>query len=114
MSYLSITIQMLKDIWAKNKGQSPFRGNKVTLIHPNGWYFILGKFRIVPVDDIYRVRMHICFMNGDTLSNLDSYIRFLFGIDLDDCHLEDLLPVLEWCETHESTKFGEVLKSMTK
>jgi hypothetical protein len=114
---LSITVDMLKNIWAKNmeKPVNEYTDNKVTLVHPNGWFFSLGKFRTIPCFDYYRVRMYIQYKvfneNKEEFRCFNPFVRIFFGVDLDDCSLEELQPILEWCEKHRTQ---ELIDSFSK
>lgn len=116
-SDLSITVDMLKSVWGKNmdKPLEEYKDNKVKLIHPNGWYFSLGKFRTIPTPNYYRVRMHIQYKisvgNKEEFRCFYSFASMFFGLDLDDCWLDDLEPLLRWCEKYKAEDFaGAFLK----
>ena len=110
---LSITVDMLKNIWAKFADRNIYKDNKVDLIHPNGWHFSLGKFRIVPRDNYYRARLYIDYKvvtNGEeTFESFSPFAQLFFGVDLDDCHLDELCPILAWCEKHTAAEFHKTL-----
>lgn len=106
-----ITVEMLKMIWAKNTNDK-FKDNKVSLIHPNGWIFILGKFRTIPTEGWYHVRMHVWYRDlEDKLRSFDDFVSLFFGISLDHCHLEELEPFLVWCDDHSVNTFINAINS---
>jgi len=113
---LSITPRMLFHVWTK--GVTDFKNfdepNRVELIHPKGWIFTIGKFRNAPFcDDLSyaRVRMHISFFNYSSgkIGLFDPFVRIFFGLDLDDCTLDNLDYVLSWMETHSAKDFCDCL-----
>lgn len=122
---LSISIDMLKAVWAKFMDRpilpadewddNVYRPNRVKLVHPNGWYFSLGKFRNVPTEGDYRVRMHIQYKieseDREEFRCFYPFARMFFGVDLDDCQLDDIAPILRWCEKH---KPAELVKAFSQ
>ena len=106
---LSITPEMLLMIWSHEWSHEQ-NGNYVSLIHPKGWIFSLGKFRVVPTTlptiEETRVRMFISVESGTMKGRVvSSFIHTVFNIDLDDCYLCQLFPLLYWIEDHDAEKW---------
>ena len=110
-----ITVEMLKMIWAKNMGKpiEEYKDNNVSLIHPNGWIFTLGKFRTIPTKDWYHVRMHVYYRDIENkLKSFGQFDTLFFGISLDDCFLDELTPFLVWCDNHSVDEFIRAINSI--
>lgn len=112
---MSITPEMLFSVWTDHFNMVD-KENRVKLVHPNGWVLSLGRFRSVSTgqqtDKDVRVVMNVSLyptcledFSKDICFRFDKFAYDTFGVDLDDCHISQLTPILQWMEKNKAQDF---------
>ena len=100
-----------EDFTITNLHHEFIRCDKKKIIHKNGWYISVIK---VHCSDAMRFRFRVGIVDDkDNMSSIvHSLMYIMFKVNLDDCRLWDLQPMMDWFNSNTASGFQQTFYTL--